>query len=223
MFRSVPREVLEEREDARIFREHPSSTKYSPNVGYIQPRLLKNVDFGPKGEDETRKRIDELRQKIEHRIVCSKGATSCFSSVKRVKEHAKDFVRETFVRLVLLTERRKAHRKGTISTEPTEEPTMEEDVGTLKKNKFYVSPFSKSLGPDQYKGHTATRITLEALAKQAKSPNNNPTYHQIVKGQVEQVANLRNIFRKKNLRSKMAVKELLSVKLNNNLDKFQSN
>lgn len=61
MFRTVPREVLEGREDARVIREHPSSTKYSPNVGYIQPRILKDVDFGPKREDETRLRIKELR------------------------------------------------------------------------------------------------------------------------------------------------------------------
>ena len=86
MFRTVPREVLEGREDSRVLREHPSSTKYSPNVGYVQPRILKNVNFGPRGEDETRRKIDDLREKIENRIVCSKGATSCFSSVKRVKE-----------------------------------------------------------------------------------------------------------------------------------------
>lgn len=46
MFRTVPREVTEEREDARIFKEYPSSTKYSPNVGYIQPKTIKNVNFG---------------------------------------------------------------------------------------------------------------------------------------------------------------------------------
>ena len=111
MFRTVPREVTEEREDTRIFKEYPSSTKYSPNVGYIKPKLLGNSNFGSKGEFETLKRISELRDKIENKIVCSKGATSCFSSVKRVKELSKDYARESFVRPVLLTERRNPHRR----------------------------------------------------------------------------------------------------------------
>ena len=86
------------------------------------------------------------------------------------------------MRPVLLTERRKPHRKGTISTEPTEDPTFDDDVSTIKKNKFYVSPFSRNLGPDQYKEHTATRITLEALANHSKNSNLNPTLGAIAKG-----------------------------------------
>lgn len=61
-------------------------------------------------------------------------------------------MRETFVRPVLFTERRNPHRKvQTNSTEPTEEPTFDDDLGTVKQNKFYVSPFTKNLGPDQYR------------------------------------------------------------------------
>ena len=85
MFRTVPREVTEEREDTRIFKEYPSCSKYSPNVGYIKPKLLGNANFGSMGEFDTQKRISELRDKIENKIVCSKGATNCFSSVNRVK------------------------------------------------------------------------------------------------------------------------------------------
>ena len=111
MFRTVPREVTEEREDTRIFKEYPSCSKYSPNVGYIKPKLLGNANFGSMGEFDTQKRISELRDKIENKIVCSKGATNCFSSVNRVKQLSKDFARESFVRPVLLTERRNPHRR----------------------------------------------------------------------------------------------------------------
>ena len=163
MFRTVPREVLEGREDSRVIREHPSSTKYSPKVSYILPKTKRNVSFGTKGEDETLRKIEDLRDKIENRIVCSKGATSCFSSVKRVKEQAKDFMRETFTRPVLLSEKRKPQRRGTITSEPTDDITFDDDISTLKKNKFYVNPFTNNLGPDQYKCKTATKITLDAL------------------------------------------------------------
>ena len=164
MFRTVPREVLEEREDTRIFKEYPKSTKYSPNVGYIQRKIVKNVAFGEKGEDETQKRIKELRDKIQNKIVCSKGATSCFSSVKRVKAQAKEYVRETFAKpSVLLSERRQAIRKNhAVSSEPTEDHTFDDDWGgaggsNINKIKFYVSPFKRNLGPDQYLDKTKQR------------------------------------------------------------------
>ena len=89
MFRTVPREVLEEREDTRIYDEYQKPNKYFPNVGYIEPRLIKNVDFGTKSELENMKRISDLKQRLQNKIICSKGATSCFSSVKRVQGLAK--------------------------------------------------------------------------------------------------------------------------------------
>lgn len=124
-----------------------------------------------------------------------------------------------------MTERRNPHRKvhTTTTTEPTEDPTFDEDPGTIKKNKFYVSPFTKNLGPDQYKQYSHRKITLGGLANQAKNPNQNPVFREVVKGQVEQLSNLRHVFRKKSIRSKMAVKELLNVKLNNSLDKREDN
>lgn len=89
MFRSVPRDVLIEREDTRIYNEHQKPTKYFPNVGYVQPKIVKNVDFGTKTELDNMRKIAQLRDKVQHKIVCSKGATGCFGSVKRVQALAK--------------------------------------------------------------------------------------------------------------------------------------
>ena len=83
MFRSVPRERLNAREDVKLVA--PPSTKYSPGYGYIHNEVSKNINFGDKGEQETIRKMNYMRERNASGHVCSKGATKCFSSVKRVK------------------------------------------------------------------------------------------------------------------------------------------
>jgi formylglycine-generating enzyme required for sulfatase activity len=105
--------------------------------------------------------------------------------VKRVKALARQFNRETFIKPALLTEKRKSLRKlQTQMTEPTEDPTVDEEVAVQPKNKFYVDPFTTNLGPEQY-NEPRHRVTLESLAMAMKSPSQNPTFAQVAKGQTE--------------------------------------
>ena len=116
------------------------------------------------------RKIEEYRDKVQAKIVCSRGATSCFSSVKRVKALAKQFNRETFIKPALLSEKRKSLRKmHTQMTEPTDDPTIDEEMAVKAKNKFYVDPFTTNLGPEQFKD-PYRKVSLEALSATMKSP-----------------------------------------------------
>jgi hypothetical protein len=61
MFRSVPRERLDARDD--YFNEAPASTKYSPGYSYIHNVVSKNVYFGDKGEEETIRKMNYMRER----------------------------------------------------------------------------------------------------------------------------------------------------------------
>lgn len=87
MFRSVPRQRLDARDDA--FNEAPQSTKYTPSFSYIHNTVSKNISFGDKGEQETLRKLNYMKTKNDKEHLCSKGATRCFSSVKRVKQLSK--------------------------------------------------------------------------------------------------------------------------------------
>ena len=79
----------------------PISTKYTPLFDLVHLPIAKNVKFGEKGEVENKMKLDAIRKKINEESACTKGsvgADRCFTSVKRVKQLSKDFIREAFRR-----------------------------------------------------------------------------------------------------------------------------
>ena len=54
-------------------------------------------------------------------------------------------------------------------TEPTDDPTLDDEFQEKQKNKFYVDPFTSNLGPDQFK-EPYRKVTLESLTATQKNP-----------------------------------------------------
>lgn len=96
MFRSVPRQRLNDLRDKDLIDSGPTSTKYSPSFAYIHGPITKNVAFGEKGEVANQMKLNAIYEKIKPDTLCSKGVDSCFSSVKRVKQISRNFIDETF-------------------------------------------------------------------------------------------------------------------------------
>ena len=63
-FRTEPVEKRKQRETQNILDGGPGVGKYSPNVGYVQKPLVKNVDFGFKTELINQQKLQEIKKKI---------------------------------------------------------------------------------------------------------------------------------------------------------------
>ena len=83
MFRSEKREALELRLKKGDIA--PVSTKYTPNYAIIYKNTLKNVDFGYRGSLERAQELEERKIRIKEDLLCTKGASQCMNSIRRVK------------------------------------------------------------------------------------------------------------------------------------------
>lgn len=93
MFRNVPRDKLLERMPASVA---PVSTKYRPSYSLVENPITRNVQFGDLGQLKNALELQERRIRNKPDLLCSKGADSCFRSVKRVQKHSRKYVEETF-------------------------------------------------------------------------------------------------------------------------------